>query len=74
MLSMVPDSLDELVTTTEAANAVGLGVSTISMWAKRGYISPSGLDEHARPMYRLIDILRCARDTRRRAIGQSRIA
>ena len=71
---MVPESLDNLVTTTEAADACGVGKSTISMWNTRGYLKPSGLDERDRPLYKLIDVLRAARDTRQRAIGRQRIA
>jgi DNA-binding transcriptional MerR regulator len=74
MITLVPGNLDNLVTTTEAADACGVGKSTISMWAKRGHLSPSGLDEHNRPLYKLIDVLRAARDTRHRAIGKGRIA
>lgn len=74
MLSMVPDSLDDLVSTTEAANRIGVGKSTITMWATRGHLAIAGLDEHDRPLYKMIDVLRAARDTRRRAIGQSRTA
>lgn len=71
---LVPESLDELVTTREAADACGVTVAAISNWKTRGYIAPSGLDHHNRPMYKLIDVLRAARDTRRRAVGASRIA
>lgn len=74
MLTLVPDSLDDLVSTTEAANRIGVGKSTISMWANRGYLAPSGLDPSNRPLYKMIDVLRAARDTRRRAIGRNRIA
>ena len=68
------ESLDELVTTTEAANRIGVGKSAVCMWASRGYLAASGLDERSRPLYKMIDVLRCARDTRRRAIGKDRIA
>lgn len=68
------ESLDDLVSTTEAAQAIGVGKSTVSNWATRGYLVPSGLDPANRPLYRLVDVLRCARETRRRAIGYSRTA
>jgi len=73
-VNLVPESLDELVTTTEAAENIGVGKSTISKWATRGHLKPSGLDEQNHPLYRMIDVLRCARDTRRRAVGYSRVA
>jgi DNA-binding transcriptional MerR regulator len=71
---MVPESLDDLVSTADAANRIGVSAATIRSWASRGYLAPTGLDDNARPLYKMIDVLRCARDTRRRAIGQSRIA
>lgn len=73
-MTLVPESLDNLVSTTEAADACGVGKTTISMWAKRGYLKPSGLDHRDRPLYKLIDVLRVARDTRHRAAGRSRVA
>lgn len=71
---LVPETLDNLVSTTEAANACGVAVNTVSMWRTRGYLEPTGLDERGRPLYKLIDVLRAARDTRRRAVGEKRIA
>lgn len=72
MAVLVPESLDDLITTTEAAASIGVGASTIRKWAHLGYLEPAGLDERNRPLYRLIDVLRVARDTRRRAIGNGR--
>jgi hypothetical protein len=68
------DSLDDLVSTTDAAKAVGVDAATIRSWAFRGSLAKSGLDERNRPLYRLIDVVRVARDTRRRAIGAHRVA
>lgn len=70
----VPDTLDDLVSTTEAANRIGVAACTISNWVARGYLYPAGLDQRDHPLYRMIDVLRTARDTRRRAIGESRTA
>lgn len=75
--------LDELVPTATAASYVGVGTSTVRQWASRGYVNqegkrtklePSGLDERGHPLYRLIDVLRAARDTARSAVGARRIA
>lgn len=71
---LVPDTLDDLINTTESAEMCGVGKSTISMWASRGLLAPAGLDPHGRPLYRRISVLRVARDTRRRLIGARRIA
>lgn len=73
-LALVPESLDDLVTTNEAAESCGVESATIRQWASRGHLKPSGLDERNRPLYRLIDVLRVARDTRQRALGRSRTA
>lgn len=74
MLALVPENLDSLVSTNEAADACGVGASTIRKWAHLDYLKPTGLDERNRPLYKLIDVLRVARDTRRRATGQRRTA
>lgn len=66
--------MHDLINTTEAAAACGVGRSTISMWVARGHLKPTGLDNSNRPLYRLGDVLIVARDTRRRAAGYRRIA
>jgi len=66
--------MHDLINTTEAATTVGVGTSTISMWVTRGHLTPFGLDEHGRPLYRLGDVLVAARDTRKRGSGARRIA
>jgi DNA-binding transcriptional MerR regulator len=71
---LAPEALDNLVSATDAATHCGVGASTVRMWRARGYLNPSGLDEKGRPLYRLIDVLRAARDTRRRGIGPRRTA
>jgi len=66
----LPDTLDDLISTTEAASEVGCSPQAISKWAKAGYIKPSGLDERNRPLYRRIDVFRAERDRRRNALGR----
>ena len=73
MTLFVPESLDDLISTTEAAGECGVSVKTVSMWAARGYLKRSGLDERGRPLYKRVDVLRAERDTRRRAVGRNRI-
>ncbi|QLQ10947.1 MAG: MerR family transcriptional regulator [Nocardioidaceae bacterium] len=68
------ESLDDLVSTTDAASRIGVDAATVRSWANRGYLNKSGLDERNRPLYRLIDVLRVAHDTRQRALGRSRTA
>lgn len=72
-MQLVPETLDSLVSTSEAADACGVAVSTIRVWVNRGYLKPSGLDIKNRPLYRLIDVLRTEQHTRRRAAGASRL-
>lgn len=66
----LPDTLEDLITTTEAASEIGCAPQTISKWAALGYLHPSGLDEHYRPLYKRIDVLRAERDRRRNALGK----
>lgn len=73
-LALVPEDLDTLVTTNQAAETCGLSGSTIRSWVQRGHLHPTGLDERGRPLYRVIDVLRAARDTRRRGLGYTRSA
>lgn len=70
MTLAIPDTLDDLITTTEAANEIGCTPQAISNWADRGYLKPSGLDEQYRPLYKRIDVLRAERDRRRNALGK----
>lgn len=66
---LAPESLDELMTATDAATATGIPAGTIRTWAHRGYLPPDGLDSRDRPMYRLGNVLRCERDRRQNALG-----
>jgi hypothetical protein len=75
--------LDDLVSAADAARRIGCEASAVRQWASRGYrnsegerthLEPAGLDPRDRPLYRLIDVLRAARDTRQNAIGRSRLA
>ena len=67
MTVIAPDGLHSLVTASEAAGLIGVGVSTICMWRTRGKIKPAGLDEKGRPLYRLLDIAKAERATREKA-------
>lgn len=62
MPTLVPESLDNLVSTSEAADICGVASETIRTWRHRGQLDPSGTDDFGRPLYKLIDVLRCARD------------
>lgn len=59
--------IDQLLTTTEAANLAGVAVCTFSNWVSRGKLAPAGLDERGRPLYKLIDVAKAERATRDRA-------
>ena len=71
---LAAEDLDNLVGVADAAREVGVSTDCVHQWVKRGYLKPSGLDDRGRKLYRLIDVLRVARDTRRRAVGTARIA
>lgn len=42
---------DGLLTTTEAAQRVGVSPATIRSWRNRGWLAPQGLDERNRPLH-----------------------
>lgn len=70
---LVAGDLDNLVTATEAAKELGITTAAVCNWADRGYLQP--VDARGkRKLYRLIDVVRVARDTRQRALGRTRIA
>lgn len=71
---LVAADLDQLVSAREAASHIGLTVESVRNWDKRGYLKPSGLDTKGHKLYKLIDVLRVARDTRKRALGAGRTA
>lgn len=71
---LVAADLDQLVSAREAATHTGLAVQTIHSWVQRGYLQPSGLDNKGHKLYKLIDVLKVARDTRKRALGNGRLA
>jgi DNA-binding transcriptional MerR regulator len=49
---MRPTRGDGLLTTAQAARRVGVEPGTIRQWRHRGHITPDGLDERGRPLYR----------------------
>jgi DNA-binding transcriptional MerR regulator len=67
---LMPEGINTLITSTEAASIAGVTVSTIRTWKERGLISPAGLDERNRPLYRLADIAQAERKTRQRNWGK----
>lgn len=68
---LAPEGLNTLVTTAEAASIAGVKSAAIRMWKQRGLIKPAGLDEKGHPLYRLADIAKAERATRRRSWGSS---
>lgn len=58
------DDLDNLVTTPEAAERLGISQGMIRQWAARGKIKRVNPDG-PRPVYRLIDVARAERDQRK---------
>lgn len=66
MTELVPENMDNLVGTVDAAEAVKRDPATIRKWKQLGYLSPAGLDARNRPLYRLIDVLRTEQTCRRR--------
>lgn len=59
-----PDVLQSLVTATEAAAHAGVKAATVRSWASRGHLAASGEDDHGRPLYKLLDVVKAERATR----------
>lgn len=68
-MALLPESFDDLISVSEAAEVCNAARTTIRNWVARGYLTPAGLDNNNRPLYKLIDVLRVERDTRRRALA-----
>lgn len=65
MSGYVPEDLDTLVSTVEAADAVGVQPTTIRQWKHKKMLHPAGLDKYNRPLYRLLDVMQTEQRTRR---------
>lgn len=65
--------MDELLTTAQVATLCGVDPATVRKWKQRNIITPDGLDERGRPLYRQLTAARAEKRTRKRAgriIGQ----
>lgn len=72
-VSIAPEALESLISTTDAANLAGVTVAAISNWRERGsltptgervHLAPAGHDGRKRPLYRWIDVAKAERATR----------
>ena len=64
------DGLDlqaDLLGYADAATLAGVDAATVRQWKARGHLTPAGLDESGRPLFRGIDVLRAEAKTRHRA-------
>lgn len=58
--------LTEHVNAVTASREVGVTAELIRLWRFRGLLEPADYDERGYPLYRLLDVFRCERDTRQR--------
>jgi DNA-binding transcriptional MerR regulator len=65
--STVVDGPYAQVTATEAAQQFGLTIAAITNWVRRGYLSPSGINERGQKTYRVLDLAKAECLTRKRA-------
>lgn len=72
---------DQMLTTTEAADYIGVDIETIRQWRKRGYMSPTGAREHLQvrglsergwPMFKAGEVKKAADTTRANRLNKSR--
>jgi hypothetical protein len=49
-----------LVLAAQAQKLLGIAAAKVRQWAKRGKLFARGLDQHGRPMYAVLDILKLA--------------
>lgn len=77
-LITIPD--DQMLTTAEAAEYVGVDIETIRQWRKRGYVSPTGAREHLQvrglsergwPMFKAGEVKHIADTTRAGRLSKS---
>ena len=64
---LIPDSVFDLITATDAATLCGVTPDAIRQWASRGQLQAAGIDHRGRKLYRLIDVAKAERATRKRA-------
>jgi hypothetical protein len=55
------------ITATEAAAHCDVSVSAIAKWVARGHLTPCGVDDRGRKLYRLIDVAKAEYATRKKA-------
>lgn len=77
-LVTVPD--EQLLTTADAAELVGVDIETVRQWRKRGYMSPTGAREHLQvrgltergwPMFKAGEVREIAETCRRNRLSKS---
>ena len=68
---MRPTRGDGLLTTAQAAKRVGVDPGTIRKWKERGHISPDGLDERGRALYRPQTVTAAERKVRENGLRAS---
>jgi hypothetical protein len=57
---------DGLLPTTDAAKLAFVRPATIRKWVQRGHLTAESHDDLGRPLYRVSEVLRVERETRRR--------
>lgn len=64
---LIPNSIDDLITASEAATLCGVTQTAIRKWAHRNQLTAAGIDHRGRKLYRVIDVARAEHTTRTRA-------
>lgn len=69
---LTPDGINQLLTPSEASRLFNVTPATIRKWAQLKKIEPSGIDTTGRKLYRLIDIARYEKQTRKQSGREQR--
>ncbi len=64
---LTPDGIESLITATEAAGLCDVTTTTVRSWVSRGHLTPAGVDPKGRNLFKLIDVARVEKATRKRA-------
>lgn len=64
--------IEDLITATDAARLCGVTTQAINNWVARGHLTPAGIDDRNRRVYKVIDVALAERKTRNHPAARNR--